>query len=65
MMGTQGTPDWNAWLENVWGWPDDFCGYAAPVGLASNVIVGQNPPYTIQDFFGFFAKWGGPPIKQA
>ena len=59
-----GTPKWNYFLRTVWGSPYEFPGEVAFLSNASNVIVGTNPPYTIQDFLGFYPKWGGSPLIQ-
>lgn len=54
------TPDYNAYYNEIWGWPDD-----APVNLnisiASNVIVGTNQPYSVTDFLSLYPKFGGKP----
>ena len=57
------TPDWGAWLAAVWGPPAEGPGFASIIGAASNVVVGSNPPYTIQDFFSLFPKYGGIPLQ--
>jgi hypothetical protein len=56
------TPDYNACLENWWGWPDEFLGDQALFSGASNVVLGTNPPYYIQDFFALYPKFGGVPV---
>jgi len=58
------TPDWMVWFDQNLGtgtMQDDW--FSATVGLASNVIVGTNPLYTIQDFLTLYPKWGGTPIN--
>lgn len=66
MGGTcTGTPDWNAWLASVWGWGCEGPGWIYPFAAASNVVVGTNPPFTIQDFLAIYAQFGGPPISPA
>ena len=57
------TPNWNSFLESVWGWPDEWFGGIASIAGASNVVIGNNPPYTIQDFLAFYPKWGGTPAN--
>lgn len=58
------TPDWTQWLDSVWGPNTDDGSLQFPIiAVASNVVVGSNPPYTIQDFFGFYPKWGGTPLS--
>lgn len=55
------TPNWSEWLNTVWGFPDDAI---FPFGVgASNVVVGTNPPYTLQDFFQMYPKFGGTPLS--
>jgi hypothetical protein len=60
MMG--GFPNYSEWLNSVWGWPDEGPAILGVLQSASNVLVGQNPPYTLQDFFALMPKWAGPPI---
>lgn len=55
-------PNYSAWLENVWGWPDESDGCLPAIGSASNVVVGSNPPYNLQDFLAFYPKFGGKPL---
>lgn len=59
------TPAWDAWLQGVWGPSYDGPDCLAIVAAASNVVCGTNPPFTIQDFFALFPKFGGPPITPA
>jgi hypothetical protein len=63
-MGSFGQPDWNLWLSTgPWGPSvDDSCYIPAIVWLASNVVVGSNPPYYIQDFYAAYPKWAGTPL---
>jgi hypothetical protein len=58
------TPNWDGWLASVWGVdvPGPDFGCLPPWAGASNIVVGQNPPFTIQDFLPFFPKWGGVPL---
>jgi hypothetical protein len=59
------TPAWGLWLDSQWG-PGfegpDLCSIAA---AASNLVVGTNPPYTVQDFLAFYPKFGGTPLVLA
>lgn len=57
-----GTPDWTGWLASIWGPSTDPFSPLAIVALASNVVVGNNPPYTVQDFLTFYPKFGGIPL---
>lgn len=59
-----GTPKWQNFLRTVWGSPYEYPGDVAFLSNASNVIVGTNPPYTIQDFLAIYPKWGGSPLIQ-
>jgi hypothetical protein len=62
-MGITATPDFDLWISNAWGVPyEDYSRLPLWSG-ASNVVVGTNPPYTIQDFLGFYPKWGGTPLS--
>lgn len=58
-----GTPDWNSFLADAWGpsieSTEDFDAVEL-IAAASNVVVGQNPAYTLQDFFTMFPKFAGP-----
>lgn len=58
-----GTPDWNGFLASIWGDGIDCSGPGAIVAQASNVVVGSNPAYSIQDFLALFPKWGGPTLS--
>ena len=60
-----GTPDWTGWLSGAWGpgiETTEGFDASAIIAAASNVIVGQNPPYTIQDFFMMYPKFAGPAL---
>jgi hypothetical protein len=57
-----GTPDWNGWLASIWGPSTDPFDSSAIIALVSNVVVGSNPPYTIQDFFTMYPKFAGPAL---
>lgn len=53
-------PDYNQLLEMIWGWSDE----QPPLfyfSLASNIIVGTNPPFSATDFFSFYPQYGGTP----
>lgn len=52
-------PNYTTCLENWWGWPNDRIDALYLLGGASNIVVGSNPPFTIQDFFSFHPKFGG------
>lgn len=56
------TPNWNGWLASIWGpsWEDDAGVIPAD---ASNVVLGTNPPYTVQDFLAIYPKYGGTPLS--
>lgn len=61
------TPAWDLFLLSVWGSGDDTATVTPDVcvawGLASNVVTGQNPPYTLQDFLMMYPKFGGTPLQ--
>ena len=59
-MGSS-TPNWSQWLASIWGPETDGTIPLAIISAASNVVCGSNPPYTIQDFFGFYPAFGGTP----
>jgi hypothetical protein len=51
-------PDFNQALSELWGagWSDEV---AAFMTSASNVVVGDNPPWGAADFFTMYPKFGG------
>ena len=57
------TPDWDAWLASQWGpgFEGPGCSLAI-IQSASNLAFGSNPPYTVQDFFAIYPKFGGTPL---
>jgi hypothetical protein len=63
-MGSFGQPDWDLWLSTgPWGPSvDDSCFLPGIIWLATNVVVGTNPPYYIQDFYAMYPKWAGTPV---
>lgn len=61
-MGGSATPDWELWLATCWGGGDDVVGCLPAFVGASNVVLGNNPPFTIQDFLQIFPKFGGTPV---
>lgn len=58
------TPDWNLWLAGAWGPPSEQfpADFGSVISTASNVVIGNNPPYQIQDFLALFPKFGGTPL---
>jgi Protein of unknown function (DUF4054) len=54
-------PAWDLWLDAQFGPPIEGPGLPSFIFLATNVVVGTNPPYTIEDFLSFYPKWGGTP----
>jgi hypothetical protein len=56
------TPDWCGWLDSIWGPGTDCSGPGAIIAAASNVVIGSNPPYYVQDFLAMQPKWGDPPV---
>jgi hypothetical protein len=58
------TPNWDSWLESVWGpETDDSTIPLAIIEAASNVVVGSNQFYGIQDFFSFLPAFAGPTVS--
>jgi Protein of unknown function (DUF4054) len=54
------TPNWNNFLNECWGWPSEF--YGGGLSGAINLVIGTNPPYTLQDFIAMYPKFGGVPV---
>ena len=62
-MGSCGNwPNYDAMLQNFWGAGQEFwsSGPGAAVQGASNLAYGQNPPYTLDDFFSVYPQFFGP-----
>jgi hypothetical protein len=53
-------PDLNTILAGWWGNGYGGSGLAAIVGNASNIVVGTNPPYTLNDFAAIYPNFLGP-----
>ena len=45
---------------NIFGWPSEICG--PDFSIASNVVVGTNPPFTVQQFLSIYPNFGGTPL---
>jgi hypothetical protein len=56
-------PDYNQFLGEVWGWPDEVIGWLPYLANASNILTGTNPPYSASDFFGWFPNFAGTPVQ--
>lgn len=56
-------PDYDQILREIWGWGDETLGWLPFLSLASNILVGTNPPYTANDFFGWFPSFAGTPVN--
>jgi hypothetical protein len=54
-------PDYEQALQNIWGWSDETVGMLPVLALASNILVGTNPPYSASDFYQWFSSFGGTP----
>lgn len=52
-------PDYNQYLQEFWGWSDEAIGWLPILSLASNILVGTNPPYSASDFFLWFPNFAG------
>ena len=64
-MSLSATPDWTAFLESIWGTGGDngdFTCYPELAALASNVVTGSNPPYTLNTYLTFYQKFYGAPL---
>lgn len=57
------TPNFSAILEQIWGWPIDYNGQLPYLTPANNLVLGTNPAFTLQDFYGFNPKFGGVPAS--
>jgi hypothetical protein len=53
------TPDYQQWLNEVWGWPNEEIGSFATLAAAANIAVGTNPPYSINCFSLVYPKFIG------
>ena len=61
-MGTWcgGWPDYDAMLGQMWGAGEETRAVWCPWWAgASNVVVGTNPPYTLDDFYAMYPKFFG------
>lgn len=61
-MSSGPTPNWDLYLASIWGPGSDDSGFASYpwlASLASNVVIGSNPPYTLNMFLGFYPKYYG------
>jgi hypothetical protein len=56
-------PDYEQYLREFWGWGDETVGYLPFLSLASNILVGTNPPYSASDFFLWFPNFAGTPVQ--
>lgn len=55
-MGSPGWPDFNQFLNESWGWPDEF---VSPFGTVIAPRYGKNPPYTLDDFLLVYPQFFG------
>lgn len=64
-MSSGPTPNWSAFLASIWGPGDDsdFVCFPLLASLASNVVTGSNPPYTLNIFLSWYPKYLGPSLK--
>jgi antitoxin component of RelBE/YafQ-DinJ toxin-antitoxin module len=49
----------NQFLQECWGWSNESSAGLALIASASNVLVGNNPPYSISDFLTFHPQFAG------
>lgn len=65
-MSCSPTPNWSAYLASIWGPGSDdsgFASYPLLASLASNVVFGSNPPYTLNTYLSFYPKYFGTPLS--
>lgn len=55
------TPNFNGWLQNVWGSGAAFETVCSQFYGATNLVFGQNPPYFLDDFRAIYPKFFGLP----
>lgn len=55
----QNTPNFNGWIQNVWGAGQAFETTCAWIYGATNLVFGQNPPYFLDDFKAIYPKFFG------
>ena len=54
-------PNVTDWLNaNVFGWATEIAGPG--FSIASNVVVGTNPPFTVSQFLSIYPNFGGAPL---
>ena len=59
-MSSGSWPNFNAWLQTAWGAGAEYwsSGYAGLFSAATNLVFGQNPPYTLDDFLSVYPVFG-------
>lgn len=57
------TPNFNGWLQNVWGAGAAFETVCGQFFGATNIVLGQNPPYFLDDFRSIYPKFFGLPTS--
>jgi hypothetical protein len=51
------TPDYNSYVNEIWGWPDDgYAGYCSLLA-AANIAIGTNPAFAITDFLSIYPQF--------
>lgn len=55
------TPNYSALLASIWGSSFDTGGLPVLIG-GSNIIIGNNPPYSATDFLALYPNFGGTPL---
>jgi hypothetical protein len=53
-------PDYQQWINQAWGWPQDSLALLPMFSGASNIVIGTNPPYSAADFLALYPKFLGP-----
>jgi len=46
-------------IQECWGWSNESSAGLALIGSASNVLVGDNPPYSVSDFLSYHPQFAG------
>ena len=54
-------PDYSQEVDEVLGWPQEERSLYPAIAAIANVIVGSNPPYTVNDFGLMYPKFLGAP----
>lgn len=53
----------NQFLGECWGWGNESTAGLALIASASNVLVGNNPPYSVSDFIAVYPQFAGCAVR--